>query len=143
MSDSWKTPPDIFTPLNNLYRFSIDACAEEWNAQVPKYWTQEQNGLKQTWRNEIIWCNPPYGRGLITPWVVKALGFKAYITVMLLPVRTATPWFEMIWDAHRNKEVSIDFLRHRIAFIPPPGVMASSPMEDSFVAVFYGDKQDV
>lgn len=127
----WGTPPDLFAKWHAKYRFTVDACALPWNAKLGRYWTPEKDGLRQDWTGERVWCNPPYGRGLIEPWVYKALSHQAALTVLLLPSRTDTAWFQ--WLLRAGTE--IEFLPKRIRFVPPPDVKASSPTEASILVV--------
>ena len=40
---TWETPQDFFDKLNNLFNFTLDACAEDCTAKVDKYYTEEDN----------------------------------------------------------------------------------------------------
>lgn len=66
----WETPQDLFDRLNDEFHFTIDACASKDNAKCKRYFTKEQDGLKQDWTGEVVWCNPPYGRQLPL-WIKK------------------------------------------------------------------------
>ena len=70
-TDEWATPQDFFDKLNAEFHFDLDVCATKENAKCKRYFTKEQNGLKQEWKG-ICWMNPPYGRQ-ISLWVYKAL----------------------------------------------------------------------
>lgn len=70
-SNEWATPQGFFDNLNKEFGFTLDPCATDENKKCAKYYTQEQNGLNQSWDNEIVFCNPPYGREL-RQWVKKA-----------------------------------------------------------------------
>jgi site-specific DNA-methyltransferase (adenine-specific) len=70
-TDEWSTPQDLFDRLNDEFHFTIDVCASEENTKVSRYYTKEQDGLKQDWTGETVWCNPPYGRQ-IKRWIHKA-----------------------------------------------------------------------
>lgn len=69
-SEMWETPQAFFDDLNNLFQFTLDACATPENAKCERYFTPEMDGLKQDW-DGVVWCNPPYGRG-VGAWVEKA-----------------------------------------------------------------------
>ena len=68
--DDWETPQELFDEWNRKFRFDVDVCANASNAKCAKYFTPEQDGLKQEWRG-ACWCNPPYGRQ-IGKWIRKA-----------------------------------------------------------------------
>lgn len=108
-TDLWETPKDFFDKLNREFRFETDVCALPENAKCEKYFTPEQDGLKQEWTG-VCWCNPPYGRQ-IGKWVEKAAKSNATV-VMLVPARTDTKWFHD-WIL---PFAEIRFVRGRIKF---------------------------
>ena len=60
-SNSWETPQGLFDKLKEEFHFELDVCATAENAKCKKYYSPEEDGLKQEWRG-ICWMNPPYGR---------------------------------------------------------------------------------
>ena len=128
-TDMWETPQNFFDELNKEFRFTCDVCAIEENAKCAKFYTPEQDGLKQTWGG-VCWMNPPYGRE-IGKWVKKASESKATV-VCLLPARTDTRWFH---DYIYGK-AEIRFVRGRLKF---GGSKNSAPFP-SMVVVFRGTK---
>ena len=110
-TDLWATPQDFFNKLNNEFWFTLDPCSTKDNHKCDKYFTKEQDGLKQSRDNEIVYCNPPYGREL-KKWVKKWSEIKKGITVMLLPARTDTSRFH---DYIYNK-AEIRFVKGRLKF---------------------------
>ena len=129
-TDMWETPQNFFDELNKEFRFTCDVCAIEENAKCAKFYTPEQDGLKQTWGGGVCWMNPPYGRE-IGKWVKKASESKATV-VCLLPARTDTRWFH---DYIYGK-AEIRFVRGRLKF---GGSKNSAPFP-SMVVVFRGTK---
>ena len=89
-TDLWSTPQSFFDDLNKEFHFDTDVCALPENAKCERFFSPEQDGLKQDWTG-VCWCNPPYGRQ-IGKWVEKAAKSDATV-VMLLPARTDTKWF--------------------------------------------------
>lgn len=67
----WPTPKSFFAELNKEFNFTLDPCATKENAKCAKFFTKEDDGLSQSWDDEIVFCNPPYGRQ-IKDWVKKA-----------------------------------------------------------------------
>jgi phage N-6-adenine-methyltransferase len=93
-TDLWSTPQEFFDLCDKKYSFTLDVCATDENAKCTRFFTIEDDGLKQTWDGRV-WMNPPYGRG-IGDWVKKAYLSSldtAEIVVCLLPARTDTKWF--------------------------------------------------
>ena len=77
------------------------------------YYTIEENGLMQDWSNEIVFCNPPYGRE-IKKWVKKCHeeAKKGAEIVLLIPARTDTSYFhDFIYG-----KTAIRFIRGRLKF---------------------------
>lgn len=137
-SNEWYTPSYVFNELNKRYKFTLDAAANENNAKCDRFFTQEDDGLKQCWANESVWLNPPYGRE-IGKWVKKAKmeSEKGSQVVMLIPARTETKyWHEYIFP-HASK---ILFVSGRLKFGGAPN---NAPFP-SAVIVFGGDaKQEI
>lgn len=108
----WGTPQDFFNKLNGEFNFTLDFCAEEYNKKCKKFYTEEQNALKQNPKGEVIFCNPPYGRA-IKDFVKKCFELsKDNKVVMLIPARTDTSYFH---DYIYNK-AEIRFIRGRLKF---------------------------
>ena len=129
-TDNWETPQDLFDELDREFHFTLDACATECNAKVSRFFSPEDDGLKQTWSG-TVWCNPPYGRET-GKWVRKAFESErdGCTTVMLLPARTDTKWFHdyVYWKAE------VRFLRGRIKF----GEAKNSAPFPSMVVIYRG-----
>ena len=107
----WETPKDFFDEYNDLYKFETDVCAIKENAKCDRFFTPEQDGLKQEWTG-ICWMNPPYGRK-IGKWVKKA--YESSLTgatvVCLIPARTDTRW----WHDYCMRG-DVKFIRGRLKF---------------------------
>ena len=92
----WETPQKLFDTLNDKYDFTLDPCSSHENAKCEKHYTKKEDGLSKSWRNEIVFMNPPYGREIL-PWVRKAhneLVENNTTTVGLLPSKTGPKWFQ-------------------------------------------------
>lgn len=48
-TDNWATPQALFDKLNAVFHFTLDVCASKDNAKCKRYFTKEQDGLKQDW----------------------------------------------------------------------------------------------
>jgi site-specific DNA-methyltransferase (adenine-specific) len=110
-TDQWATPQAFFDVLNAEFDFDLDPCADEYNAKCVNFFTKEQDGLKQSWDNQKVFCNPPYGRE-VGKWVKKASEAKGGIVVLLIPARTDTRYFhEYIYN-----KAEVRFLKGRLKF---------------------------
>ena len=130
-TDEWSTPQDFFDELNKEFDFTLDPCATPENAKCEKYYTKEDDGLKQDWSGETVFCNPPYGRA-IKDWVKKCYeeSKKPNTTVvMLIPARTDTRYFH---DYIYHKAKEIRFIRGRLKF----GNAKNSAPFPSMVVIF-------
>ena len=47
--EKWATPQDFFDKLNDEFHFTLDAAASPDNAKCANYFTEEQDGLAQSW----------------------------------------------------------------------------------------------
>ena len=48
-SEEWGTPKGLFDRLNKEFNFTLDICASKENAKCTKYYTKEEDALKQEW----------------------------------------------------------------------------------------------
>ena len=78
-SVEWGTPRTLFTPLHELYDFTLDGAASHANALLPRYCTitgtfdqtrpegdrrvSDLDGLNQSWEGERVFLNAPWGEG--------------------------------------------------------------------------------
>lgn len=85
MQIDWRTPKVLFNALNEEFGFSLDVCALAWNAQCERFFSPEEDGLKQTW-DGVCWCNPPFD-ATQGKWVKKAFDEAQHgvTTVVILP----------------------------------------------------------
>lgn len=125
-TDDRATLPAIFDPLHTEFRFTIDVAASKENTKCPRFFTREQDGLKQSWAGESVWCNPPYSG--IREWLAKAIEETSTGTcervVMLLPNnRAEQKWWQELIEPVRdrpNSRITTRFLPGRPRFGFPP-----------------------
>ena len=112
----WETPDSLYDPLAKEFRFTLDAAADGKNARCKKFFTKEQDGLKQDWGKNTVWLNPPYGAKThkISDWIKKsyAASLEGATVVVLIPARTNTEWFHQYCLAHAE----VRFVRGRPKF---------------------------
>ena len=111
-SVEWATPQFLFDALNMEFGFTLDVAATPENAKCSRFFSKDQDGLKQDWSSEIVWMNPPYGRH-IGKWIAKAFyaAQNGATCVCLIPARTDTSWFHKYC-----LKGEIRFLRGRLYF---------------------------
>ncbi len=122
----WETPFRIYDELDKEFGFTLDACADSSNAKHKNFFSS--GSLQSKWPG-VVWCNPPYGRG-IGLWVAKGYcsAWEGATVVMLLPARTDTVW----WHDHCLLG-EIRFIRGRLKF----GNAKNNAPFPSAVVVFY------
>lgn len=131
----WETPQPLFDALNAEFHFDLDPAASHTNHKCARYYTVEDDGLRQAWDGRVF-LNPPYGRG-IGEWVGRA-AFRTMrdacpLAVCLLPVRTDTKWFHgWCWAAYE-----IRLLKGRIRFV---GAEQDAPFPSMLVIFRAGNR---
>lgn len=132
-TDQWATPQHFFEELNKEFNFSLDPCADSSNHKCTKYFSKEDDGLKQSWSGHNVFCNPPYGR-TIGAWVKKcAEESKSALVVALLPARTDTSWFHN----YIYKRAEIRFIKGRLKF----GEQKNSAPFPSMIVIFNNQEE--
>lgn len=127
-TDEWPTPQEFFDALHAEFNFTLDPCATPENAKCAKFFTEQDNGLAQSWQGERVFMNPPYGRA-IKDWMRKAAeeAKAGALVVCLVPARTDTEW----WHEYALQG-AVRFIRGRLKF----GQSANSAPFPSAVIVF-------
>lgn len=112
----WRTPPELFDLLNREFRFTLDGAASEANHLLPRFLSPEDDAVMADPKDETIFLNPPYGKGLVD-WasMVQAWWGKGNTVVMLVPAATETGWFQRLWKVASE----VRFLSPRVQFLHP------------------------
>ncbi len=155
-SNEWYTPAEYVNAAREVMgAIDLDPASNPLaneTVQAARYYTQEDDGLAQTWYGRVF-LNPPYGvtegesnagvwaRKLITDYQNGHVSEA----VLLVNANTERKWFAQLWD------FPICFTNHRIQFYTPDGVGAQpvdgnalvylGPNPERFVSVFsrFGD----
>lgn len=138
---NWETPPEMFNAWNKEFHFTLDPCAEKSTAKCNKFYTIEENGLTEDWSNEIVFCNPPYGKE-IGKWVEKCYNesLKGTTIVLLIPSRTDTRYFHNF--IYNKPNVEIRFLKGRLCFLLDGQKLDPAPFP-SMLVIFNNKKYEV
>lgn len=121
VDDRATTPADFARFSEQLGPFTIDVAAAAHNTKCERFFTYDDDGLRQSWAGERVWCNPPYSR--IGHWVEKAWREHEATEgiVMLLPAnRTEQGWWQQMVEPYRDRPSSplqVTFLAGRMRFI--------------------------
>lgn len=132
-----ETPDWLFNFLDKEFNFTLDPCAFKEIAKCDKYYNPEDDGLSQDWSDEIVWMNPPYGRGKTYKWLKKAYkeskkGATVVCLVICAPSRNY--WHELIFP---NAD-QIRLFKGRLKF---KGFDTDHPASHALV-IFDGSDQD-
>ena len=99
--NSWGTPEPILDPVRRVGPIGLDPASNSTNPTgARKYITAEDDpcGLFSDWReladDELIYVNPPYGRGCMDPWAAKIISEAAKGAEIIALVRCdpSTRW---------------------------------------------------
>lgn len=107
----WATPPEIFNPLHEEFRFTLDACATADNAKLPLFYTEAQDGLSRSWARQRVFMNPPYGKEIYA-WTRKARDCGELV-VGLLPASCDLKW----WHEDIVGKAEVRYIRGRVRFL--------------------------
>ena len=94
------------------------------NAKCKRYWSATDDGLSKDWTDEVVWLNPPYGKGVTTKWVAKAYRESkcGATVVMVVPVRADAKW----WHDYAMK-AEVRLFRNRLNFDNDHGAKHYAP----------------
>lgn len=158
-TQNWGTPGPVFDPLFRCLRFTVDVCADAKNAKVPRYYDRKADGLRQSWKGETWWCNPPYEN--VDDWTRKGRreALRGSTGMFLVPARVDTRWWNenllgpagrlvrsyfvpqsrVWWHVWADLIVGVHFVEGRIPFVlpgkPKPGAkkQAGAPFPTALV----------
>lgn len=132
MANDWMTPDVVLDAARSFFgkvnalvgkhnQIDLDAASSaQANKRVKarRFFSEQDSALRpdRPWRADSLWLNPPYGRGLITPFVDRFLAERPYFAhgLMLTNVDTSTLWY------HRAARVlPLVLFKERLAFVDP------------------------
>lgn len=108
---NYGTPRDFFAWVHWCFRFTVDACAEDWNHKLRRYWTIQDNGLAQSWRREVAWNNCEYDD--VVKWLrhAKHEARMGGVSVNLVAARPDTRWWREAVEADAGRLVRSTFVQ--------------------------------
>lgn len=117
-SDEWYTPREI---VGALGEFDLDPCAPTRQFYTAKEcFTKAEDGLKQSWHGRV-WCNPPYSRKLIAPFIRKMAEHGNGVALIFNRMDIAL-WHEIIFPT----ATAILVMRGRLKFFRPDGTQGDA-----------------
>ena len=127
--DDRETPPSVYDPLHEEFKFTLDVAASHHNHKCRRYfapdgmweygtgfdglsrtgigrWPLREDGLTGSWKGERVWCNPPFSG--LRLWVEKTWDELHELAVMLLPNnRCEQPFWQDMIEPYRDRAGSI------------------------------------
>ena len=101
--DLWETPLHFFKILENTlkkeykdFHFTLDPCADSNNRKCQKFYSKDIDGLKQDWKGEYVFVNPPFSD--IESWVKM----EEDCNNAALKKRSFKEWDGFIQDLYKN-----------------------------------------
>lgn len=123
--DDRGTPPELFWRLHQEFGFTLDACASDDNALLPRYNTEERPD-RYSWVEERVFCNPPFSA--LETWVKRAHYCESATVCMLIPAnRTEQPFWQTYIEPFRDQggRLSTRFIAGRTRFMKDGKQMGS------------------
>ncbi len=123
---NWETPPEFLAVVREMGPIRLDPCTTPENPVGAEFWYHPiempcdhvaahiGDGLSLGWSCEgLVYCNPPYGRGL-GAWSAKMRdeAKRGAEIIGLVPARTDTKW----WCAVTTAD-AVCFWKGRIKFV--------------------------
>ena len=127
-SDKWQTPPEVYDPLNDEFKFTFDPCPITWEEG-------DADGLIIDW-GAVNFVNPPYSK--TAKWIEKAHCEmeKGNLTVMLINAVTDT----IAFHKYIYNKAEIRFIKGRIKFINPANPEKRTPNVKASMLVIFRPK---
>ena len=134
-TDEWFTPEWVIEKLVKAGAiFDLDPCTSDRRPfDIAKnLYTKEMDGLNREWHG-CVWCNPPYSKRLIIPFIKKLAQHGNGIALIFNRMDNAL-WHDVIFPtAH-----AMLIIRGRLRFIKESGIKGESAGCGS-VLVAYGN----
>jgi site-specific DNA-methyltransferase (adenine-specific) len=112
--DEYGTPLDLLSKAMSNYKIfpSMDVCSNRANAKFSKFFTIDDNALRQEW-NEDFFMNPPYSKIKQFMHYAYAQHIKHNVSALVLTyAKTDTHW----WHELIEGKAEVHFVQGRIKF---------------------------
>ena len=142
-NNEWYTPPHILAAAREVMGgIDLDpASSEQANRAVgaARFFTKDDDGLTRRWSGRV-WLNPPYGRGLIAPFITKLCEHYAAgdvcEAIVLVNNATESKWFQELL----SRSSAACFLAGRVKYLAPDGVK-NTPLQGQ-VILYIGNRPE-
>jgi ParB family chromosome partitioning protein len=136
-NNEWYTPPDLVEAARSFMgAFDCDPASSaiaNRTIQADRFYTVEDDGLRQpTWGGRV-WMNPPYAQPLITSFSADlARRYRAgevHEACVLVNNATETGWFHALM----SEAAAVCLIRGRVRFMDPAGQPSGAPLQAQVV----------
>ena len=136
-SDSRYTPQSVLDVVRSLAPIGLDPCAPASNPTEARiFFTEAEDGLAQTWLcrpGELVFVNPPYGRGELSRWASKVVESRGLEVLVLTPCDLGTRWARVLFQGGAR---ALCGWHGRIAFVRPDGTYETGAKQPSLFWYF-------
>lgn len=140
-NDEWYTPKHIIDLVRGaLGGIELDPASNavaNRTVRAERYFTKDDDGLRQLWRAKTVFCNPPYSAPLLSEFVEKLIGSirtgEVENAILLVPSHSDTKW----WSLAISCAPRMCMVEGRIKFVDTIG-HRQSPQTGS-VIFYYGN----
>lgn len=132
LRQSWMTQKPLFNKLNEVFHFTVDACANDQNHLCQRYWTKQDSCMDHSWENERVFCNPPFA---FTKTIIQKAP-EAELCCFLLPLTCLTNRY---METAKPKAILCPW--YRIKFDKPEALDCGCQPTLGSVILLYGDIQ--
>lgn len=118
-TDLRSTPQSFFDKLNEEFWFTLDPCSTDENAKCEKHFTIEDDWLKQSRDNEIVFCNPPYWKEIkkrVQKWAFARGGGRYALTCKDRHISISRFHLSQVWDQICQRSLEILRLKKLCTF---------------------------
>lgn len=130
-TNEWETPNDLYQELDKEFHFTLDPCCTIKNCKCSKGFAIDNgfDGLKESWKGETVFMNPPYGRE-VGKWIEKAYNESNYTKIVCLVFsKTDTIW----WHEYVMKATEIRYIKGRLSFKRSDGFIGRASFPSAIV----------
>jgi phage N-6-adenine-methyltransferase len=129
---AWRTPKWLFNSLDEIFDFTVDACASKNNHLCPVYWTAQNDARLQDWSKHRVFINPPFKQA--NKFVHKCPEAKCACMVLFCTSGCSNYFHTFTPDY-------VVFRRGKILFVPPSPNISQGDGAYVYLAI-WGDLKD-
>lgn len=116
-SDLWYTPTNVLDLIRYYLKgIELDPASDQYGnsrVQAERYFTQEQDGLSQSWIADSIFCNPPFSlaKQFSNKMIHEFQIGNFWESILLVNACTSEKWFQPLYNypiLFTNRRIKFD-----------------------------------